>query len=56
MNFAPCIDCPPRAIDPWAYAYSLPETAFAFLILPSLGAAALAVASHPLGKPPVSRQ
>jgi hypothetical protein len=44
VNFAPCFDCPPRAIDPWAYAYSLPGSAIVGLILPSLAVAALALA------------
>jgi hypothetical protein len=54
VSFAPCFDCPPRAIDPWAYAYSLPETAFAVLILPSLAMAALALTSA--ARSPVSRR
>ena len=47
VNFPPCFDCPPRAIDPWAYAYSLPESALVGLILPSLAVATLALAPRP---------
>jgi hypothetical protein len=28
--------CPPSPLDPWAYAYSAPETALLFLVLPSM--------------------
>lgn len=39
----PCDDCPARPLDPWAYAYSLPETAALLLFLPALLIVALAL-------------
>lgn len=30
-----CTDCPPRAFDPWAYAYSAPILALLMLIVPA---------------------
>jgi hypothetical protein len=41
----PCLPspCPPQPIDPWAVAYSAPEEAFLFLILPSVLLALLAL-------------
>ena len=38
-----CPDCPPPPFDPWAYAYSLPETALLALILPAIVIAVLAL-------------
>jgi hypothetical protein len=38
--------CPPQPIDPWAYAYSAPTTAFLFLILPSVFIAFLALTAR----------
>lgn len=37
-----CLNCPPPAFDPWAYAYSSPATAALGLVLPALAMAALA--------------
>ena len=39
----PCLDCAPLAPDPWAYAYSVPETTFVFLIGPSVVIALIAL-------------
>ena len=36
MRAVPCNDCPPRAPDPWGYAYSIPETTMLLLVAPSL--------------------
>jgi hypothetical protein len=36
MQAVPCSDCPPPDVDPWAYAYSAPETTLLFLIAPSI--------------------
>ena len=47
--------CPPRVIDPWAYAYSAPEAAFIFLILPSFAVAWLALAPARRGAPRAGR-
>jgi hypothetical protein len=38
-----CIDCPPRAFDPFTYAYSGPQLAFEMLILPAFAIAVLAL-------------
>ncbi|HEX6474411.1 MAG TPA: hypothetical protein VF114_04910 [Candidatus Limnocylindria bacterium] len=32
----PCTDCPPPNVDPWAYAYSVPQTTLLFLIVPAV--------------------
>lgn len=50
----PCLPspCPPQPIDPWAVAYSAPEQAFLFLILPSVFLGALAVASRQQSRAP----
>jgi hypothetical protein len=39
----PCNDCPPTNPDPWAYAYSVPETTVVFLLVPALVIVALAL-------------
>jgi hypothetical protein len=39
----PCIDCPPLDPDPWAHAYSVPESAAVFLIAPAVALALLAL-------------
>lgn len=38
--------CPPQPVDPWAYAYSAPEFALLFLIVPSLVLAILALTAR----------
>jgi hypothetical protein len=38
-----CPNCPPSPFDPWAYAYSVPESAALGLILPALAIAVLAL-------------
>ena len=43
MRAVPCIDCPPPVPDPWAYAYSVPETTLLLLIAPSAIIALLAL-------------
>jgi hypothetical protein len=49
VNYAPCFDCPAPPWDPWAYAYSVPETALVFLVIPALASAALAYISPSKG-------
>lgn len=43
MRAVPCNDCPAPTPDPWAYAYSAPQTALLFLIAPSAVIALLAL-------------
>lgn len=54
MSGALCTDCPPRAFDPWAYAYSSPLLTLQMLILPAVAIALLARA-RPTGES-ISRQ
>lgn len=46
-----CVDCPPRAFDPFTYAYSAPQLALEMLILPAIAVAVLAltIAARPSG-------
>ena len=45
----PCLPSPcERPIDPWAVAYSAPESAVLFLILPGIAIALLALTAHRL--------
>lgn len=46
ISYAPCFDCGPPPVDPWAYAYSAPLWALGFLIVPSLVVATLALAPY----------
>jgi hypothetical protein len=43
MSGAACGDCPARAFDPWAYAYSAPILALQMLILPAATVVLLAL-------------
>ena len=43
MRAVPCNDCPPQVPDPWAYAYSAPETTLFFLLAPAAVVLALAL-------------
>lgn len=43
MRAVPCNDCPPQIPDPWAYAYSVPETTLLFLLAPAAIVLALAL-------------
>lgn len=52
----PCNHCPPPTTpDPWAYAYSLPETTALFLLLPALVIVALALVAVTRTIPPDER-
>jgi hypothetical protein len=44
INYAPCLGCGARPVDPWAYAYSAPIWALWFLIVPAVLVAGLALA------------
>jgi hypothetical protein len=54
MRAVPCNDCPAPAPDPWAYAYSAPQTALLFLIAPSAVIALLALVRERSAKPYIS--
>lgn len=43
----PCNDCPPPAVDPWAYAYSMPEAALLLLLIPAVVIGLAALGSGP---------
>jgi hypothetical protein len=44
---APCTDCTAQAVDPFAFAYSLPVLTMLMLLLPAVAIAALAFTSRP---------
>lgn len=43
----PCEVCPASPLDPWAYAYSLPESTALFLIVPAFLITAIALTARP---------
>jgi hypothetical protein len=46
-NRAPCTSCPEPVADPFAYAYSAPESTLVFLLLPTVLITVLAFRSRP---------
>ncbi|HET6745190.1 MAG TPA: hypothetical protein VFH90_04985 [Candidatus Limnocylindria bacterium] len=46
----PCETCPPPTPDPWAYAYSAPENALLFLLVPAVAIAIIALAAKPASR------
>ena len=46
ISGALCTDCPARAFDPWAYAYSSPLLTLQMLILPAVAIALLALGNR----------
>lgn len=57
MRAAPCevgTPCPTPAPDPWAFAYSIPETAALFLILPGVFNVLVALTARAHAGPPES--
>ena len=51
MRAVPCNDCPPLTPDPWAYAYSAPQTTLLFLLGPSVILVLLALARPHMTEP-----